>query len=56
MVHSSQQRAFGQRKMPSRVIIARGSKVRTFAVRPWVFGAVVGIFLMFTAGYVAATG
>jgi murein DD-endopeptidase MepM/ murein hydrolase activator NlpD len=42
--------------MPSRVIIARGAKVRTFAVRPWVFGTVVGIFLMFTAGYVAATG
>ncbi len=56
MVHPSQQRSFGQRKMPSRVIIARGSKVRTFAVRPWVFGTVVGIFLMFTAGYVAATG
>jgi murein DD-endopeptidase MepM/ murein hydrolase activator NlpD len=56
MVHPSQQRAFGQRKMPSRVIIARGSKIRTFAVRPWVFGTVVGIFLMFTAGYVAATG
>jgi murein DD-endopeptidase MepM/ murein hydrolase activator NlpD len=42
--------------MRSRVIIARGSKVRTFAVRPWVFGTVVSIFLMFTAGYVAATG
>ena len=56
MVHPSQQRTFGQRKMPSRVIIARGSKVRTFAVRPWVFGTVVSIFLMFTAGYVAATG
>jgi len=56
MVHPSQQRAFGQRKMPARVIIARGAKVRTFAVRPWVFGTVVGIFLMFTAGYVAATG
>ena len=56
MVHSSQQRAFGQRKMPSRVIFASGAKVRTFAVRPWLFGTVVGIFMMFTVGYVAATG
>ncbi len=55
MVHPSQQGAFGQRKMPSRVIIARGEKIRTFTVRPWVFGAAVGVFLMLTAGYVAAT-
>lgn len=56
MVHPSQQHSFGQRKMPSRIIIAGGTKVRTFAVRPWVFGTVVAIFMMFTVGYVAATG
>ena len=38
-----QQLASAQRKILSRVIIGLGSKVR-----PWVFGTVVGIFLMFT--------
>ncbi len=56
MVHSSQQLSFGQRKMPSRIIIARGTKIRTFAIRPWVFGTIVAVFMMFTVGYVAATG
>ncbi len=44
MVHLSQKIVFGQRKILSRVVIDLGSKVR-----PWVFGTVVGIFLIFTA-------
>ncbi|MYZ47188.1 M23 family metallopeptidase [Propylenella binzhouense] len=56
MIHPTQQtRPFGRRKELPRVSITRGGKTATYVLRPWVFGTVVGTFLMFGVGYVGAT-
>ncbi|MGQ7791661.1 M23 family metallopeptidase [Faunimonas sp. B44] len=57
MIHPTQQtKAFGRRKELPRVSITRGGTTRTYTVRPWLFGTVIGTFLMFGAGYLGATG
>ncbi len=48
--------SFANRKPPHRVIIARGSDVRTFTVRPWLIGTLALITAVFGTAYLAATG
>ncbi len=57
MVHPSQKnRGFGRRKELPQIIITRGDNVRSYTVRPWLFGSIVSVFLTFGFGYLGATG
>ncbi len=57
MVHPSQKnRGFGRRKELPQIIITRGNTVRTYTVRPWLFGSIISVFLTFGFGYLGATG
>jgi murein DD-endopeptidase MepM/ murein hydrolase activator NlpD len=55
MVHPTQQTpAFG-RKMPPLITITRNGRSRSFRLRPWLAGTILGTVLMLFAAYVGAT-
>lgn len=43
------------RKGATRIIVARGENVRTYRLRPWLFGTTVAILLLFLTAYVGST-
>jgi murein DD-endopeptidase MepM/ murein hydrolase activator NlpD len=43
-------------KGATRIIVARGEKVRTYRFSPWMFGTTVGVLLLFLAAYIGGTG
>ena len=43
------------RKGPTRIIVARGENVRTYRLRPWLFGTSVAILLLFLTAYIGST-
>src|ERR1700733_11617487 len=46
----------GRKKQPPRIIIARGEKIRSFTIRPWL-GVSIGLLaLAFLGLYLGATG
>ena len=45
-----------RRKPPHRIIIARGERVRTFTIRPWLAGSIAVIVGFLALLYLAATG
>lgn len=49
------QKAFGKRKEPHRVIIARGDNVRSFTISPWIAGLGTALGTMLAVGYIGAT-
>lgn len=52
---SRQKQPFGKRKDLPRITLTHRGRVRSYAVRPWVFGTVLGLSLMFGTGYLGAT-
>ncbi|WP_350333873.1 peptidoglycan DD-metalloendopeptidase family protein [Coralliovum pocilloporae] len=54
--HKQQRREFGRRKEPHRIIIAKGDHVRSYTVRPWLASTLVSAVLLFSFGYISATG
>ncbi|MCO5066132.1 MAG: peptidoglycan DD-metalloendopeptidase family protein [Rhizobiaceae bacterium] len=46
---------FGKKKEPHTVIIARGSHIRHFTIRPWLVTAFAGTLTALSIGYLAAT-
>lgn len=55
MKTSAQAAAFGRRKEPHTVIIARGNEIRHFTVRPWIAAAAGSAFAVAAIGYLTAT-
>lgn len=47
--------AFGKRKEPHTVIIARGNEVRHFTIRPWIAATIGSLVAAASLGYVLAT-
>ncbi len=47
--------SFGKRSEPRRVIIARGDRVSSFTISPWVMGLATGVGLLFAVCYIGAT-
>jgi murein DD-endopeptidase MepM/ murein hydrolase activator NlpD len=52
---SDQAVVFGKRKEPHTIIIARGSEIRHFTVRPWMAAFVGSAFAALAVGYLLAT-
>lgn len=55
MMHSSQKRQFGRRREPLQIVIAKGSDVRSFSLRPWIATSLALFAVVFTVSYLAAT-
>lgn len=54
MMNSNRQQ-FGKRREPVQIVIASGSDVRSFSVRPWLATALAMFAVVFTVTYLAAT-
>lgn len=52
---AGQSAAFGKRKEPHTVIIARGDEIRHFTVRPWIAALVGSAAIALSIGYLGAT-
>lgn len=50
-----QTRAFGQRREPHIIIVARGDKIRHMTVRPWMAALGISLLGMMAIGYLGAT-
>jgi murein DD-endopeptidase MepM/ murein hydrolase activator NlpD len=48
--------SLARRKPPHRIIVARGERVRSFTIRPWLAGTIAVIGALFGLLYLAATG
>lgn len=52
---SSKQQIFGQRREPHRITIARGNKVKSFTLRPWLSSVLTLFVFIFSVSYLSAT-
>ena len=54
-MQSNQKRQFGRRREPVQIVIAKGSDVRSFSLRPWIATSLAMFAIVFTVSYLAAT-
>src|SRR5262245_38039692 len=55
MVHPTQQKTQFGRRQPPVITIARNGRSRSFRLRPWLAGTVLGATALFLVAYTAAT-
>lgn len=55
MANSNHSRQFGKRREPVQIVIANGSNVRSFFLKPWITTTVTLFAIVFTVTYLAAT-
>ncbi|WP_307155747.1 M23 family metallopeptidase [Rhodopseudomonas julia] len=52
---SSSQPSSKRRKEPPRVIISRRGRLTSYTLRPWLFGSIASVFVLFGTGYIGGT-
>ena len=55
MTNSSHLQQFGKRREPVQIVIAKGSNVRSFFLRPWITTSLTLFAIVFSVTYLAAT-